>query len=763
MSQKIVKPNPPPAPPPPAPVPPPPPPSPVKPTDNPVVVVTPPVPPPLPTPDSSNKFPPFIVEGIKLIDNPLEPYRNVAYNFTIAALDENTYKTEQYKTPVHNLDYVVLRSAGKKENSISSKVSKADPFQPTAKIESIINEFNKKSPGRFDFFIDDLEITGTTTLSALSGASIGTNLKFTVIEPYSTGGFFEALHVASIAAGYLNYLTARFLLKIEFWGYKDDVPIEDSVPVMIHEATRYFTFGLRTIATDISEKGSRYECTAFNSGDIVFSKIYNQLPQDISAQGKTVKEVLEDYIKNLNYQKKDDEAKSKQTPLKNTTEYEIKFAQFTDNQLKIVDNNEIGESKITLNEQNSKLLRPLVSPNNANLKDMSGQNGRPSPEEYKRNPNQFRYEIPKEGGIKVQFQAGKSIQECIEAIIVDSQFGDKVIKELNEKSGKKSSSSFVNYFMVLGNQVTQAKQIDGVKKLEITKITFTIVPYEVHMSSITYFSRNSWKPETLAPYILKEYNWFYTGMNTNVISFKLNYNNLFFDAYPRAMANSDYDFTKNSGIVSSVEKKNEKLTFTGLGLEDNYLSINPARPTAPIFWNNSTDGTGGAMRTDFSSPYQALARNMHKAIIDSVVSGGPMGELEILGDPLFIPTSGNKFSDIKLKSGRKNVSKEGSLVQGYGDSYIRVNFNNPLDSPDADDRAKDGSYKFYEKYYKAPFSGLYKIKTVKTFFKNGIFTQRLDIYRMVGQELEKNENAKTNAESTPPIVDSTEENGGGGP
>jgi hypothetical protein len=135
--------------------------------------------------------------------NVLNSYRSYTYKFTLAALSTNSVNDPtSYRNST--LDYVIIESGGKGTRGLSA-----------SNLTDLIAGFNKLSPGRFDMFIENVEIENIMGFSEASNVSQSTSIKFDVIEPYSINGFMEALHVASKAAGYISYSQASFVLKME--------------------------------------------------------------------------------------------------------------------------------------------------------------------------------------------------------------------------------------------------------------------------------------------------------------------------------------------------------------------------------------------------------------------------------------------------------------------------------------------------------------------------------------------------------------------
>ena len=192
--------------------------------------------------------------------NILHKYRSFSYNFTLAAITSAEYNDpSSYNTSINDLQHIVLSSKGKPSSTENNKVSEsavnvpqaepdkpipqnnseanetaminaaaglpydesaalAVPYNPLAKkvtvpvsntltkdeLQSVLSDYNTYSSGRFDMYIDDVEISTLISNNEQTTTAIAYDFKFTVIEPYSVFGFFEALQAAALAAGYFN-------------------------------------------------------------------------------------------------------------------------------------------------------------------------------------------------------------------------------------------------------------------------------------------------------------------------------------------------------------------------------------------------------------------------------------------------------------------------------------------------------------------------------------------------------------------------------
>jgi hypothetical protein len=655
----------------------------------------------------------------KLLPNVLNNYRNVTYNFTISVVPDQYLDDAKYRFVEPK--YIILKSGGKgsKDFALPDSLSKLQlqTVEDAAYIENekaeqlyidkvskkqlentqgLISGFNKESPGRFDLFIDDVEIQGIMTPGTSNGASLASKISFTVIEPYSINGFIEALHVASLGAGYTTYANAAYLMKIEFWGYRDDVDVSVSTPEKIDRATKFLLFGLSSVKVELTHQGTKYQCTGVMYTDRAMGNP-NKLSKPISMEGATVKEILEDLCKNLEKQIQQTNNESNPGENKNYDRYEIKFPTLENGIYNFSgDGNSIGKSKVSeFNKSN--VLSPM--PNLASTAN-------PTVEEAKQNPNILKYSPTT--NIKVQFNAGRNLNECIEAVIVDSEYVQGLLKNF-----KPDSNGLVNYFLITP-KVTNLDIINPQAKDYYKKYTYIVTEYKIHYTRVPGYRSYKFNVNDITNIIYKEYNYTYTGKNIDVLNFRLDFNNLFYESIPFALGNTDVFGVRNGASPSD----NTKVEYDSESLDKVALHPIPVQPikTDPTDINPKTAGTGGQLIDD---PYQILARNLHEAVINAGVSGA-QGDLEILGDPFFISTTGTGNYKAKLEDGYVNVTVDNEIDSTFGEVYIIVIFRNPVDVNQ------------FQKI-RAPFSGVYMITTVKSLFKNGVFKQEFKLIRVPAQ------------------------------
>jgi hypothetical protein len=720
--------------------------------------------------------------------NVLNGYRSSTYKWTLAALKKGYDKNpELYRSS--SLELVILESGGKgtrgivSPDDLSSKIAEANKkYQRVAtdqaatvdsvkaaereksstierlnSTDGLVASFNAESPGRFDMFIDRVEIYSLFGFGE-SGQTVTqpNSFKFEVIEPYSVNGFMEALQVAGVAAGNASYLQSNYVLKLEFLGYPDNDLSELRSAEVIPNSTRYFPFRFLNVEMEITESGAKYRC----SGGPISEKAFGNpdvLKKPISASGNKVGEVLRDLMNNLNSQVKANSQNSK-TPAtlnSNQDEYEIKFPAWdSKNGWDFEGENNIAKADITkilkdpaiykfpdpAKEENKGKNNYNPRRSNSPKANSSAGGGRGSGVDPRRtdapDPNSVMLH-PGAGGSKpqIQFAEKARLSHIIAAVIRDSEYLKNILKDIDQNVDQ---FGYIDYFLIR-TETVQKEDYDPVAKRNYEKYTFVVSPYKIHFTKIPGYQSHKVPESKMKVLSLREYNYLYTGKNLDVLGFKLNFNNLFFEANPVNNGNTDQPNSKQ-GIAregSSVVRN------TGAGGSKEEISTRgvptPQSATSPDSLNVVADGVTGNQRQD--DPYSILAKNMHNAITNSKASM-LSGDLEILGDPFFLVTGGIGNYNPKPSLSGPQSTLDGEANQIYGDVLVTINFRNPVDINSLD----KGGLHFFDKK-RVPFSGVYSVQNVTSTFQDGLFKQKLNVLRAPGQVLDEFTNPTNKTET----------------
>jgi hypothetical protein len=674
--------------------------------------------------------------------NILNRYRSVTYNFTLAGLNKD-YLKDPEKLRDSDLDLVILRSGGKgyagivaqgaseQDTRLAQRNDDADPrdrkVQAAAQAsvdtatttKDAVAGFNERSPGRFDMFIEGVEIESVMTFSEDTNSSLPTKIKFEVVEPYSINGFIEALYVTALAAGYPSYLSAAFVLKLEFKGYRDDDVSEFYDAEVVPDSTRYFPIGLTNIEVEITEKGTRYRIEAVPYNERAFGQP-NKVNKPIKMQGDTIKSILTNFMENVYKQAVLSWKESNKGGNDNQVDqYEIKFPSWSESDGWVESpENKIASAKlVSLYKDNAlyKMIDP-ASPGSPNAYKANGSK-QPTPEQQAKQPEAIKYDASK---TVVQFGEGMNIHDVISAVIRDSEYIRNILKDIKKHT---DAFGFVDYFMIR-IETLNTDVINPVSKKPVQKFIYVVSPYKVHYSKIPNLADNLIDEADLKKSSKREYNYIYTGQNVDVLNFKLNFNTLYFEAVPATMGNKDIpEATYGSGNNNNVKVSQSSPETETASKMQVPLPPKKVMPTP-------TQAYSGNAAQPLNDPYSTLARSMHDAVVNSKASM-LTGELEILGDPFYLVTGG--LGNYNPKPTSRGTYAEGQANQNYGQLLITINFRNPIDILPFE----QGGTMFFDAN-RVPFSGVYMITTVSHTFKEGVFKQKLNVVRMPGQILDYN-------------------------
>ena len=695
----------------------------------------------------------LMVPGEK--ENVLNNYRNVTYNITLAALTpENLKKPKSYRDK--KLKYVIASSKGKGSGAISADVtSKKTNIFEDRNIEEdgrfigsekvlagvkedygareIVEEFNKVSPGRFDIFIDGLEVETLLSPNKQTGPAIATKIKFEIYEPMSANGFIEALHVSALAAGWTGYLNACYVIRLDFLGYPDDISGPVSETKLIN-ATRFFPLKLTGTEMEITETGTKYRVSAVPYNETGFATP-NQIFSDISFSGDNVKQVLESLFEGINKSTKERAAKEKSAEgAKIFDTYEIYFPALPKpgESLKI----ETVDTPISKAKINEKLrsnvvykfppIEEVVETKQSGSDDGSydraeaarlsrqGSANNTTPQPTKKEDSQQRYYPEKN---QIQFAANSNIHEIIEAVIRDSlYFEQQVLKDIETAI---KGDGMIDYFQIMINTVPGP--MDTTFNLQTFTYQYIVCPYKVHYSKLPGQQNTNFNADSMKNYIKRIYNYLYTGKNIDVLNFRLNFNNLFFQAANPKMSNNDASDTAQAAGASNDQVVRHQTN----GAKEAPKDQNDRPPTMPSASAGSTNGRGQPIQ---QNPYYQIAYTAHKAILESV--NMLTGEIEILGDPFYLATGGmgNFLPELKDYA----ITETGEANFNNGPVVVRINFKNPIDIDETTGLA------IFSKTA-VPFSGAYQVLKCNSTFRDGAFKQKLNLMRYNGQ---LNDNSK---------------------
>jgi hypothetical protein len=665
--------------------------------------------------------------------NILHNYRSFTYNFALSAI------TPQALSNPRLLEgdikkYAVLNSAGKGTEGLAVSQSSQNRNAGNLKNSTqLVDGFNKNSPGRFDMFIDDVEIVSVTGAGTpQSGSSVPTNINFNVYEPYSMNGLIEALQVAAKAAGYSDYIKGVYALRVQFQGYSDTTTNAQMRSEVVPMSTRYFCIQIAEVGVDVNEQGTRYKLQTVPLPKMAYG-LPNKLTSDIKVAGNTVGEVLKNFFDAIN-QMVEGRTEVERGPGKRKPcdTYEISCPK-----LSTVGNPQNTKAAIlkgstgtnfTSDIIKSKMLDELKSSEVFQMGDparfTNGYVGTTS-----NSPATNASASPSTGGLNpktntVVFSQGTQIHDCIAAVVRDSEYTKDLLKPENLKKVKQGDG-YITYFTVR-TEIDYLPGFDEINNKNYINYRYVLEPYQIHYSRVPGQQLGKVDLKDIKGKIKREYNYIYTGKNEDILKFNLKFDNLYYSAMPALLGNR-----KSVDATSEAAAPNNQVNTTGQpapAVRDNAAANETSAPlpsTGPDSSANTyRESARGALPQ--GDPYALLAKNLHNTVLNSVDL--VTGQLEILGDPYYLVTGGMYNGDLVLKDPKMTIDGQAPITQG--DLFININFRNPIDI-----NSRTGLMDFG----KTPvsFSGVYRVTQLSSSFKGGVFTQSLEVVRVTGQILGK--------------------------
>ena len=685
-------------------------------------------------------------------ENPLSAYSSYTYNINLHALNAADYKV-MVETP---------------EN-----------FVPTRNIISGANRYNipynaantnttmRAADFADDFYFDGLSMTTVIGLNAETRSSNSIEIKFTIIEPYGMTLMNRLVDLNRDELNGTNYLDTPYLLEINFFGADDDGILNE-----ITEQKKWICIKLINMKIKASIKGSEYQIQAvpYNyQGNFVSTQV---LKSNFNVTAGTVAEYFDSGIdaetaNQIENNRSESEAyKSQQTSLaefykKYPTDDEQAAAikrgelptadkktssvlappksivvktkslpgaynlwnarELANGNVGVADqivfniHDDIKASKIVDPQKTTTKNSPSVDANTAAKSSSTSSTG---PAAVGPNLTQTVHNL----------NAGTQILAIIDMVMLNSEY---ILSQLtdpsiqNKTKGNPVNSAQQASDLLNGKPVNWYRVIPQIELLDYDtkknkwgkKVTYHIQPYTYHNS------RHPAADISLPPKPVKEYQYMYTGHNTEVINFDIDFNALFFTAT---------QVNTSSTTALNVSKVDENKLPGNDKSGSNKLSSTGIQPTQKevVSVDKSTTSGQGETRSEVQNA-GAFAKDIYTSAGADMINL----KLEILGDPQFIKQDDILYNPLTLGLDYKGQfvpeGTTGSLAMDNSEIFCVVTFKTPVDFDD-----DTGLLRKDSRYSVSYFSGYYKILTVENEFRGGKFTQRLNTVRYSNQPQE---------------------------
>lgn len=602
------------------------------------------------------------------LPNPLEDFATYNYLFTLACVTPGEVNATSYRNKLNN---IIFSSAGRFD---------ADRVQTAY--------------GAPEYFVDNVEMKGVVVPTPGAGNTIQLKINFEIFEPFSMGLFLQSAQEAALICGYKNYLdNAPYCLKLEFKGQKTTGEFDEIGPY-------YFLCKLNKIEFTVTEAGSRYRVETIPYNHQLFNETINTAFNDIKLTGKTAKEVLVDNPDNSlivqlnNREKKLVDEKKKTFP----DIYSILF----------VPCDWGGPNPFEPEKGGSLEFSPASTGGTEVFKrqgDVDGGDGKIIRGKMTINPKEK----------TLQFSQGTSLTNIIDYTVLST----KEARENASNPSKIDSSGYITWWRL--DVDIKLLEFDSAIKDYQKEIIFRITPFKVHHTVFAGPESKAKGVGKIKATLAKEYNYIYTGINTDILRFDIQIKNAFFQAIDPNKAEKTA-VQANPGTNASVPPEAPK-TEASEGQASVSESANAPRALPNLQIGNLPFKAGSGQMDS----KQKLANEFYMA---AITNKGDMMQLnmEILGDPYWLPENGQGNYH---PSGGGTPIADGTMNHENIDIFVGVNFRTPIDA-----RGGDGLMTFANGENKSPFSGLYKIQEVVHTFSGGLYKVLLKGPRMSAQDVD---------------------------
>ena len=684
------------------------------------------------------------------IANPLRAYASYNYILELACISPEDLNSpeDSYRNQMPNS---IVRSGGGNYNNR-------------------VTTFNEEIFGSHaEYFIDDFMIDSVVTPNPNTGVTQGTNIEFKITEPYSMGQFLESLQIAAVQAGYENYIDAAYVIKISFMGLDQDGRIVTNFAA----PPRFIPINLTNIEFEVRAEGSVYAIKAIPYNELALTSQTAVVRTDVTLTGRTVIEALETgNPANAHHRSLTDILNGRGESLADAGVYNtpdryiimfpndrqgataaVRAAREADTGRQQGATSTITETEAAILGQDAGLFNAVraqgttIIPDGAvfdtlqryartsvnaigrsPIIDNVNQDGdRPhSPYDTtvdpytstaNRNVADAQMDDTTRNG---QYTQNTSIISIIENMVLTSEWGRQLAEQQGTEEGLREWFRIETQVFLETDPGTQRA-----RGMPPRIYVYSVVPYFPDEAKFQGASTRPTNTQGLAQLANKEYNYYYTGLNEDVLDFNIEFKTAFFQNLFADLGQFGAGLRSGSTneTVAAAEVPLTEVAPPGIGPVNNGQLSEPNTRQEEI--TRSTDHANGGIRMSQSvAAKAAVAQTFH----DTLINGDTdmiNAEMEIWGDPYFLPTSGMGNYNA-ASSGRPGLTADGSMDAQSTEVLVIVNFRTPFDY-----NVRTGMMQFSTVV--KPFSGIYELTKIENNFSGGKFTQRLKMIRRRGQ------------------------------
>ena len=668
-------------------------------------------------------------DGLPPYPNPLGIFASYNYILTLSVLSDDAVKNPE----------TTYRSG--LPQTIICKSGSGDPD----------NRVNT-AYGKFDFFIDNLQIESIVGWNKTTKNTSSTTMTFQITEPYSMGLFMQSLAVACQELNHKNYNTAPLLLTIQFRGFT-----EQNETIDLPQFTKYQPIKIRTINMKVTGKGAVYDIAAYAWNDGAFSDKYKNIKNNISVKGKTVQEILQTGEKSLQvvmnqfYQ-----AQVKDGIIKIPDQIAIIFPKDIatstatasnpnqkENTTKATANPKTTGANMTLfqklgvSETSTKnIIQDPESCNALGASSLGFNSERKGDASFGKESASFdtKTQTYTLGNVSIDTASGEfkfkqdtDVINAINQVILQSDYARQALK------GSQIDENGMLPWWRIETQLYQLQSDENLAKsgTKPNLVVYRVVPYKVHSGKVMPPNTPAPGLENLKRQCIKEYNYIYTGKNLDVLDFNIQINAGFYTKFAATNINNTIDVKQQANDSGKDAKDSAVPVPEG---ENTIVPGSTGSKVLAVATSFGTDRKGGGGPETAAT---RVARQAHEAFTEGLDM--MTCDLKILGDPYYLSDSGVGNYTAQTIKGYQNLNVNGSMDYQTSEAHIVLNFRTPVDI-----NQSAGMYDFGNTELLINYSGIFKVNRATHNFQSNKFTQSLHLQRIGLQEAAAANKAKAN-------------------
>ena len=637
---------------------------------------------------------------------------------------ENIFKkfsTMTYSVSVYALSaqrYAELISSGTKSVNGMTLILQSGGANSSTNPSENIGNFGAVRSKHFDvdFYIDDIELKGLVSGQSSQAAHNMFEIRFKILEPNGLS-FLERLHAAvteymereGAKPGHINYAAQNYLMVVRFYGYDEyGNPVSGSTlkkreptsdPNAVTE--KFIPFIFKGITFQLTDNLVEYTCEAAAPQSVLpFSDTHSHIPFNVELIGGTVKDILSGQIQ--------DAGGAASVQLSESLE----------------------RQGANVDPTKRLIFKGLTEALNAHQKRISGN----APDKKQTYPNEFVIEFEHESIADAEVLASGNTAKSNTGMPPTKDDPANQL-DTNKNSVQKSSQIYtipagtsiiqaIEYVLKNSTYISSQTNVyvdrvtgevkfntDGKKNPFMWyKIRTKIVPikydnktndyaYRIHYV-ISRYNVTSLRTPYIGPPLYrgvhKQYDYWFTGQNTEILSFSQSYNYLY---YQQAL-----------GVTGASESMPQTNTI--------HITKNYYMPRSNESALGGTGSKSGEIAANIASLLYSPADQANATV-------------EILGDPDWMAQSEIFYSpDVALSDvGLGPFMTDGSINYDASEVLFGIKYNTAGDyRPDG---LMDINYKPNTLRTDTPYSGgslslVYRANTITTVLSKGEFKQRLE-------------------------------------